>query len=170
MWLLCGYIGNLDIVDESMNSKTRILLEYQGFLGDNVEEAWYLLQWIAWDSFEFEKGSRVFIYSFPYPSTFYSRSYYAPFAVICIVLLNMKLICVLYYACYTQPSFVLPWDTLDQCTGLEVDEPFRIVAKFSIADASFETEDTFDKVHDPIGTPSEGSHEVFVHYLSLIHI
>ena len=36
-------------------------------------------EWIAWDSFEFEKASHVYKYSFPDACAFYARSYYAPF-------------------------------------------------------------------------------------------
>ena len=62
-----------------MNSKTCILLEFWGFHAKNVEEAYYLLEWIVWDSFEFEKASRVSKYSFPDPFALYGRSCYAPF-------------------------------------------------------------------------------------------
>ena len=62
-----------------MNSKTCILLEFWGFHAKNVEEAYYLLEWIVWDSFEFEKASRISRYSFPDACTNYSRSYYAHF-------------------------------------------------------------------------------------------
>ena len=68
----------MDIVDEGVNSKIPILLEYWDFHGKNVDDAWYLLEWIAWDSFNFEKASRV-RYSFFDPCAFYCRSYYAPF-------------------------------------------------------------------------------------------
>ena len=81
-----------------------------------------------------------------------------------------------YYACYAQPDFVSPWDNTDvvltlpnspfplaQCTGLEVDEPFGVVARSSVVDASFELEDVFDKVHALVKTPLEVSHDVLVH-------
>ena len=55
----------LGLIDESVNSKTRILLQYSDFHGQNVNEAWSLLEWVAWDSFEFEKASCVSGYSFP---------------------------------------------------------------------------------------------------------
>jgi len=61
-----------------VNSETCALLEYWGFY-KNVDEASYLLEWIAWESFEFEKTSLVSRYSIPDPYTFYSRSYYALF-------------------------------------------------------------------------------------------
>ena len=38
-----------------------------------------LLEWITWDSFEFEKASLISRYLFPTLCTFYARSYYAPF-------------------------------------------------------------------------------------------
>ena len=40
-------------------------------------------------------------------------------------------------------------------------KPFGVVAKF--VDACFESRDTFDKVHDLVETPLEGSCDVFVH-------
>jgi len=49
----------LDIVDEGVNCETRILLEYEDIHGRNVDNAWHLLKWIAWDSFEFQKASVV---------------------------------------------------------------------------------------------------------------
>ena len=60
-----------------MNSEIRILLQYWDFHVKSVDEAWCLLQWIAWDSFEFEKASGVPGYSFSNPCAFYARSYYA---------------------------------------------------------------------------------------------
>ena len=39
--------GILDIVDEGVNSKIRILLEYWDFHGKNIDDPWYLLKWIA---------------------------------------------------------------------------------------------------------------------------
>jgi len=47
--------------------------------------------------------------------------------------------------------------------GLEAGEPFGVVARSSVIDTSFESEDTFDKVHDLVETPLEGSHDVLVH-------
>ena len=76
------YVGKweiLDIVNKGVSSKTSALLGYQGFHGKNVDETWYLLEWIAWDIFEFEKTSCLSGYSFPDPCVLYSRSYYAPF-------------------------------------------------------------------------------------------
>jgi len=48
-----------------------------------------LLEWIAWDSFEVEKASRVSKYLFSDPRAFYARSYYALFGVISVILLTM---------------------------------------------------------------------------------
>ena len=79
----CGYGVDiwkiLDIVNEVVNSKIRALLEYWGFHIKSVDEKLYLLNGIAWDSFEFEKASHVSRYSFPNPRAFYARSYYASF-------------------------------------------------------------------------------------------
>ena len=62
-----------------MNSKAHANLGYEGFHGKSIDEAWYLLEWIAWDSFEFEKASCVCGHSFLDPGAFYARSYYATF-------------------------------------------------------------------------------------------
>jgi len=37
----------LDIIDKGANSETRILLGYWDFHVRNVDDAWYLLKWIA---------------------------------------------------------------------------------------------------------------------------
>jgi len=49
----------LGIIDEGVNNETRILLQYWDFHGKSVDEAWSLLEGVAWDSFEFEKASCV---------------------------------------------------------------------------------------------------------------
>jgi len=42
--------------------------------------------------------------------------------------------------------------------------PFGILARFSVGDACFESEDTFDEVHDLLGkAPFEGSCDVFIY-------
>ena len=69
----------LGIVDEGVNSKIRILLQFWDFRGKSVDESWCLLEWVAWDSFEFEKASCLSRDSFPDPCALYIRSYYAPF-------------------------------------------------------------------------------------------
>jgi len=81
-----------------------------------------------------------------------------------------------YYTCYAEPDFVSPWDKtevvltlhdssfpLAQCTGLADADPFGVVARSSAVDACFESDDTFDKVHDLVKTPLEGSRNVFVY-------
>jgi len=55
------------------------LFSVLGFSWENVDDACYSLEWIAWDSFEFEKASRISRYSCFDPCAFYSRSYYASF-------------------------------------------------------------------------------------------
>ena len=75
------YVGKWDIlgiIDEGVNSEIRILLQFWDFHRLNVDDAWNLLEWVAWDSFEFEKASCVSGYSFPNPCAFYARSCYAP--------------------------------------------------------------------------------------------
>ena len=42
-------------------------------------------------------------------------------------------------------------------------EPFGVVARFSVVDACFESEDTLDVVHNLVNTPLEGSPDVFMH-------
>jgi len=73
-------------------------------------------------------------------------------------------------------DFVSPWDNADvdlilphssfplaQCMGLEVEEPFGGVARFSIVDACFRSENTLEELHYLIETPLDGSRDVFVH-------
>jgi len=69
----------LGIIDEGVNSKIRVLLRYWDFQCKCVDETWCLLEWVAWDSFEFEKASHLSGYSFPDPCAFFARLYYAPF-------------------------------------------------------------------------------------------
>jgi len=40
---------------------------------------------------------------------------------------------------------------------------FGVIAKSSVVDACFESEDIFDEVHDLVETPLELSHDVFMH-------
>ena len=70
---------NGNIIDEGVNSEIRILLQFWDFHRLNVDDAWSLLVWVVWDSFEFEKASCVSRYSFHDLCAFYARSYYAPF-------------------------------------------------------------------------------------------
>ena len=108
----CGHcVGKwkiLEIADESVNCKTHILLELWSFHGKNVDEAWYLLEWIGWDLFEFEKASCISGYSFFDPCTFYSRSYYTPFWSDLYNSSDHGTNLCPYYACYAQHDFVLP--------------------------------------------------------------
>jgi len=138
----------LDIVDNGMSSKTHILLEYWGFLAKSIDEAWCLLEWFAWDSFEFEKAICVSRYSFPDPYAFYSRSCYALFWCELYNSSDHDTNSYLYYPCYVQLDFASPKDNTDvvltsrnssfplaQCTWLKVGELFREVARFSVTDA-----------------------------------
>ena len=52
---------------------------------------------------------------------------------------------------------------LAQCVGLEMGEPFGIVAGSSVIDACFGSEDTLDEMHDLVEIPLEGSRDVFMH-------
>jgi len=63
MWLLYSQRKFLYIVDKGVNSEFHALSKYWCFHVKSLDEAWYLFEWIAWDSFEFEKGSSVFGYS-----------------------------------------------------------------------------------------------------------
>lgn len=110
----------LDIVDEDVNSETCILLEYWDFHGKNVEEACYLLKLIAWDSFEFEKASRVSRYSFPNPCAFY-----APFWYDFCNASDHNINSCPSYACNGQPDFVSPWDNTNVVLTLP-DSPFPL--------------------------------------------
>ena len=48
----CGYcVGKWeiwDIIDEGVNSEIWIFLQFWDFHGKNVDEAWSLLEWVAW--------------------------------------------------------------------------------------------------------------------------
>jgi len=85
-----------------VNNETRTLLGYWGFHAKNIDDAWYLLEWIAWDSFEFEKAAIILKYSFPDPCAFYYRSYYARFwCYLCNSSGHETNLCP-YYICYDQ--------------------------------------------------------------------
>jgi len=150
----------LGIVDEGVNSKTRILLQYSDFHGQNVNEAWSLLEWIAWDSFEFEKASCIYGYSFHGPCVFYARLYYAPFWCDLCNSSDHNTISCPYYACYVHPDSSLP---LAQCTGLKVGEPFGLVAKFGMNNACCGLKTPFVELHHLVDTPLEGCRDMFVH-------
>ena len=62
----------LGIVDEGVNNEARILLQFWDFHKKNVNEAWNLLECVAWDSFEFDKASCVYGYSFYDPCLLYT--------------------------------------------------------------------------------------------------
>ena len=74
------------------------------------------LEWVAWDSFEFEKASRIYGYSFHVPCAFYDRSYYAPFWCDLCNSFDHNVSSYPYYACYAHPDSSLP---LAQCTWFE---------------------------------------------------
>jgi len=87
-----------------VNNKTRILLQFWNFHSKNVDEAWCLLEWVAWDSFEFEKASCVYGFLFHDPCAFYVISYYAPlWCVMCNSSTHDVSSCP-YYACYTHSN------------------------------------------------------------------
>ena len=159
----CGYcVGKWEIsgiVNESVNSKIRTILEYWGLQGQSIDEVWCLLEWIAWDSFELEKASCIFGYSFSNPCAFYARSYYVPFWCDMCSSSGHNFISCTFYACYTQPNSFL---SLAQCTEFEVGEPFRLVAKFDVDVAYWMSDDTNDVVHNLVEPPLEVSCDVFV--------
>ena len=47
----------LNIVDEDVSSETRTLLEYWGFPVKLIHKAWYFVEWIVSNSFEFKKAN-----------------------------------------------------------------------------------------------------------------
>jgi len=99
-----------------VNNETRMLLQYWDFHGKNVDEAWCLLEWVAWDSFDFDKASCVSRYSFPNPCAFYARSYSAPlWCDLCNSSHHTFSSCP-YYACYAHPNSSL---LLAQCMGFK---------------------------------------------------
>ena len=108
----------MDIVDKGVDSKTHILLEYWDFYEKNIEAVWYLLEWITWDSFDFEKASCISRYSFPDPCAFYCRSYYAPFWCDLCSSFDHDINSCPYYAYYDQFNFdrfdlTSLWDNTD---------------------------------------------------------
>ena len=66
----------LGIIDEGVNNETRILLQYWDFHRKCVDKVWNFLEWVAWGSFEFEKASCVYRYSFHGHCAFYAKSFY----------------------------------------------------------------------------------------------
>jgi len=143
-----------------MNNEMQILLQYWDFHGKNVDEVWFLLEWVAWDLFEFKKVSRVSGYSFHDPCAFYARSYYAPlWCDMCSSSDHNANSCP-YSAYYAHPDSSLP---LAQCTGLEVGEPFRLVARLGMNNAYCGLETPFEEVHHLVKTPLERCRDMFVH-------
>jgi len=160
----CGYcVGTwriLGIIDEGVNSKTQILLQFWNFHRKTVDEAWSLLEWIAWDSIEFDKASCVYGYSFYDPCAFYARSYYALFwCDMCNSSAHNVSSCP-YYACYAHPDSYLP---LTQSMRLEAGESFGLVSSFGMSNALCGLEDTFNVEHNLVDTPLEGCGDVFLH-------
>jgi len=98
----------LGIVDEGVNSESRILLEFWDFYRKNVNKAWNLLEWVAWDSVEFDKASRIYRYSFSDPCAFYARSYYAPLWCDLCNISAHNVSSGPYYVCYTHSDSSLP--------------------------------------------------------------
>jgi len=150
----------LGIVDEGVNNETRLLLQYWDFHRKNFDEAWSLLEWIAWDSFEFDKASCVYGYSFYNPCAFYARSYYTPlWCDMCNSSAHNVSSC-LYYTCYAHPDSSLP---LTQSMRLEVGEPLGLVSSFGMSNVLCGLEDTFNVEHNLVDTPLEGCRDVFLH-------
>jgi len=150
----------LGIIDEGVNNETRILLQYLDFHGNNIDEAWSLPEWVAWDSFEFDKASRIYGYSFPNPHAFYAKSYYAPLWCDMCNSFAHNVSSYPYYACYTSSDSSLP---LTQCMRLEVGEPFGLGASFGMNNALGGLETPFEEMHTLVSTPLEGCRDVFVH-------
>ena len=150
----------LGIVDEGVNNETRILLQFWDFHGLNVDDAWNLLLWVAWDYFEFDKACCIYGYSFPDPCAFYAKSYYALlWCDLCNSSSHNVSSCPIY-ACYTPFESSLP---LTQCTGLEVGESFGLGASLGVNDACCEIEPPFEEVHHFVETPFEQSYDMCMH-------
>jgi len=119
-----------------------------------------LLEWIGWDSFEFDKASRIYGYSFPDPYAFYAKSHYAPlWCDMCNSSAHNVSSCP-YDACYTHFDSSLP---LTQSMGFDVGEPFGLAASFGMDNACCGLETSFDEVHNLVDTPLEGFSDVFMH-------
>ena len=160
----CGYcLGKwkiLCIIHEGVNNETWILLQFWDFHGKSVDEAWCLLEWVAWDSFEFKKASCVSGYSFHKPCAFYSGSYYAPFWFhMCNSSVHNVSLCS-YYVYYAHSDSSLP---LTQNMMLEVGEHFGLGASLGMKNALLGLEDTFDMEHTQVDTPLAGCRDGFMH-------
>jgi len=152
--------GILGIIDEGVNNETRILLQYWDFHGQNVNEAWSFLEWIASDSFAFEKASRICGYSVHDPCAFFARSYYAPFRCDLCNSPDHNANSCPYSAYYAHPDSSLP---LVQCMRLEVGEPFGLVTRFGTNNACYRLEIPFEEVHHLVEALLEGCQDMFVH-------
>jgi len=108
----CGYcVGKweiLDIIDEGVNSKNQILLQFWDFPRKIVDEAWSLLEWVALDWFEFDQACRICGYYLPDPCAFYARSYYAPLWCDMCNSYTHNISSCPYYACYIHFDSSLP--------------------------------------------------------------
>jgi len=99
-----------------------------------------LLEWVAWDSFEFETASCVSEYLFHDPCAFYAKSYYAPlWCDMCNSSVHNVSSCPYYAYCAPSDSS-LP---LTQSMRVEVGEPFGLGASFGMNNALCGLEDTF---------------------------
>jgi len=117
-------------------------------------------EWVAWDSFQFEKAGCVSGYSFHDPCAFYAKSYYAPFWCDTCSSSTHNVSSCPYYAYCAHSDSSLP---LTQCIRLEVGKPFGLGPSFGMKNALFGMEDTFDMEHNLADTPLEGCRDVFMH-------
>jgi len=135
-------------------------LQFWDFHNLNVDDAWNLLLWVAWDSFEFDKACCVCRYYFSDPCAFYARSYYAPlWCDMCNTSSHNVSTCP-YYAFYAHSDSSLP---LAQCTGLEGVQSFGHGANLGMDDAFCGLEETLVREHDLVNTPLEGCHNSYAH-------
>ena len=79
----------LGIVDEGVNSETRILLQFWDFYGLTVDDAWSLLEWVVRDSFEFERLVVFIDIHFPIHVHFTLDLIMLRCGAICVVLLSI---------------------------------------------------------------------------------
>ena len=95
----CGYyIGKweiLGIVDEGLNNETIILLQYWDLHRRNVDEAWCLLEWVAWDSLSLKRLVAFMDFYFMTHVHFMLDSTKLLFGVIFVILLPIMLVHVL---------------------------------------------------------------------------
>ena len=117
----CGYcVGKwkiLGIIDEGVNNETQILLQFWDFHGRTVDEAWSLLEWVAWDSFLSLIRLVVFVdIIFPILMPFMLDRTMLLFGVICVILLPITLVlallCIQYsfWLVFTFNSVHGAWD------------------------------------------------------------